>query len=881
MSSQRIQKKAKMPEDTKLQHIPQPSEAAKLPQLPPLSIDTMTQVELQDFIPQLVSIMMSNKAGLQRKNSRPDWWPLHLPWTGTKTDLLYQQSNWSEPLRDAIKKCYRHMGQERLLQVNRCDSKQTSLHGKPVDQLDPSPSYYTGPSPHNHNKRACQYAEIYICYFCEHEFSDRTQMREHQALCQERPPQLQEAMKIPAQPSDSTQGPPQMSPIKLSLSCKTPRGPKDGFIKMFNLVPKQKADKILARHRNSLDVECEELDYSVPDTPISPTTPRTPKSLISQLSREEGPTSRKRLSYSKPGDNEDRESVISGCSEDAEEKATQKGKSLLAIDVSSLLGQRIQKHVKADSFIQVIGDSESFCKTPVKNSFYEKLRNRTITFPLSYKPRRKHDGKFVHKYGFNSKQKKEIKKRLKSGLGKESRELLRSLPKCSVDVARLTKWELRRYLSKHSYRKLLNIKPKASVSDSEFPKEPLLMSKNVDKLLGLKKRSELNETKLNQLAPVNVVSEDANAEITKHKLTLYRCLLSDLAAVQSDLKKNKTTKAIQQSLALKLKQTPLKLKQTPADGHIFLKKEKIATPPVKSSTPLVQPSWVPHGNKLKKRQSGNRSVDNISIISISSDEESINSRCCAACRKKKLGLCSADLSLMPCSSSSMPPLCVSPTSSMSVTPQVSPCSCISSPESEKSLGLNLSPTPDLVQWHVKSRTFQASKGKPSFKPSLKTAIETPVSASVFQKTRQRDMNSQSKQDVSVSPKTPVKKSLSVSKLRTSPRKSSQHQPSEGSGQSQTKEKNKSIEKEIAPQENRLDAKATVSIKTSAEKSTPVTKQTVSPKTSPRKSPRKKMDTGNDLIIKTRSKAGLPLKRSKRIMSSSAQSSPKKPRTDSK
>lgn len=874
-------KKAKMPEDTKLQHIPQPSEAAKLPQLPPLSIDTMTQVELQDFIPQLVSIMMSNKAGLQRKNSRPDWWPLHLPWTGTKTDLLYQQSNWSEPLRDAIKKCYRHMGQERLLQVNRCDSKQTSLHGKPVDQLDPSPSYYTGPSPHNHNKRACQYAEIYICYFCEHEFSDRTQMREHQALCQERPPQLQEAMKIPAQPSDSTQGPPQMSPIKLSLSCKTPRGPKDGFIKMFNLVPKQKADKILARHRNSLDVECEELDYSVPDTPISPTTPRTPKSLISQLSREEGPTSRKRLSYSKPGDNEDRESVISGCSEDAEEKATQKGKSLLAIDVSSLLGQRIQKHVKADSFIQVIGDSESFCKTPVKNSFYEKLRNRTITFPLSYKPRRKHDGKFVHKYGFNSKQKKEIKKRLKSGLGKESRELLRSLPKCSVDVARLTKWELRRYLSKHSYRKLLNIKPKASVSDSEFPKEPLLMSKNVDKLLGLKKRSELNETKLNQLAPVNVVSEDANAEITKHKLTLYRCLLSDLAAVQSDLKKNKTTKAIQQSLALKLKQTPLKLKQTPADGHIFLKKEKIATPPVKSSTPLVQPSWVPHGNKLKKRQSGNRSVDNISIISISSDEESINSRCCAACRKKKLGLCSADLSLMPCSSSSMPPLCVSPTSSMSVTPQVSPCSCISSPESEKSLGLNLSPTPDLVQWHVKSRTFQASKGKPSFKPSLKMAIETPVSASVFQKTRQRDMNSQSKQDVSVSPKTPVKKSLSVSKLRTSPRKSSQHQPSEGSGQSQTKEKNKGIEKEIAPQENRLDAKATVSIKTSAEKSTPVTKQTVSPKTSPRKSPRKKMDTGNDLIIKTRSKAGLPLKRSKRIMSSSAQSSPKKPRTDSK
>lgn len=864
-----------MPEDTKLQHIPQPSEAAKLPQLPPLSIDTMTQVELQDFIPQLVTIMMSNKVGLHRKNSRPDWWPLHLPWAGTKTDLLYQQSNWSEPLRDAIKKCYRHMGQERLLQVNRCDSKQTTLHGNSQDRSEPSPSYYPGPTPHNHSKRPCQFAEIYICYFCEHEFSDRTQMREHQALCQERPPQLQEAMKIPPQTSDSTQGPPQMSPIKLSLSCKTPRGPKDGFIKMFNLVPKQKADKILARHRNSLDVECEELDYSVPDTPISPTTPRTPKSLISQLSREEGPASRKRLSYSQPGDNEDRESVVSGCSEDAEEKATQRGKSLLAIDISSLLGQRIQKHVKADSFIQVIGDSESFCKTPVKNSFYEKLRNRTITFPLSYKPRRKHDGKFVHKYGFTSKQKKEIKKRLKSGLSKESREILRSLPKCTVDVARLTKRELKRYLSKHSYRKLLNIKPTTSVSDSEFPKEPLLLSQNVDKLLGLKKRSELNKTKLNQLAPVNVVSEDANAEITKHKLTLYRCLLSDLAAVQSNLKKNKTTTAIQQCLTLKLKQMP-------ADANVTVKKEKKENPPVKSSTPLLQPPWGNQDQKLKKRQSGSRSVDNISIISISSDEESVNSRCCVACRKKKL--CSGDLSLMPCSSSTTPPLSVSPTSSVSVTPQVSPCSCISSPESEKSLGLNLSPSPELVQWHVKSRTFQATTGKPSSKPSLKSAIETPVSASVFQKTRHREVNSPRKQDISASPKTPVKKSLSVSKLRTSPRKSSQQQPSllsQGSGQSLTKEKNKSIQKEAGSEKSKIGAKAAVSTKTSTEKLTPGTKQTMSSKTSPRKSPMKKMDSGHEMIIKTRSRAGLPLKRSKRIMSSSAQSSPKKPRTESK
>nr|XP_022298566.1 uncharacterized protein LOC111107589 isoform X2 [Crassostrea virginica] len=872
-------KKAQMPEDSKLQHVPQPSEAAKLPQLPPLSIDTMTQVELQDFIPQLVSIMMSSKpGGPHRKNGRPDWWPLHLPWTGTKTDLLYHESNWSEPLRDAIRKCYRHLGQEKLLQMNTQDSPSGATVSHP-GKMGASPSYYAGPAPNN--KRMCHYAEIYICYFCEREFSDKTLMREHQTLCQERPPQLQEALTVPPQSTDPGQGPPQMSPAKLSLHYKTPRVPKDSFIKLFNLVPKQKADRILARHRNSLDVECEELDYSMPETPISPTTPRTPKSLISQLSREEGPASRKRLSYSEPaGDNEDRESVVSGCSEESEEKATQKGKSLLTIDVSSLLGQRIQKHVKADSFLQVIGDSESFCKTPVKNSFYEKLRNRTITFPLSYKPRRKHDGKFVHMYGFTSRQKKEIKKRLKSGLCKKSREILRSLPKCSVDVARLTNWELKRFMSKQSYRKLMNIKPKYTVSESEFPKEPLLLSPNVDKLLGLKKRSEFNKTQLNRLAPVNVVSEDANAEITRQKLTLYRCLLSDLAAMQSSMTKNKTTQALQKSLKLKLNQRPA----VESHDSVSVKKEKPEISGIQASTPLLNPPL--HDTKLKRKRSLNQSVDDISIISISSDEESVNSRCCVACRKKK-----QFSPVLPLPLPNSRPLSVSPSSSVSVTPQVSPCSCISSPESEASLHLRLSPVSDLVQWHVKSPTSQATKSRTSVKPSLKAAMETPVSSAVFQKTKSREVSPLKRQDSPVPSRSPARKPLtdtSMSKLRTSPRKS-QQSPSvsvEVKVQGHSKEKDKNLEKKETSIENlRLGPKATASPKTSPQKSSQG-KQMTPQKTSPKKSSSvKKTEFQQDLTeIQTRSRSGIPPKRSKRIMSLSSlspQSSPKKPRIDSK
>lgn len=86
---------------------------------------------------------------------------------------------------------------------------------------------------------------------------------------------------------------------------------------------------------------------------------------------------------------------------------------------------------------------------------------------------------------------------MKLGFSKESREFLRSLFKCLVDVVRFINWEFRRYLFKYNYRKFMNIKFIVSVFDLEFLKEFFFMFKNVDKFFGLKKRFELNETKLN------------------------------------------------------------------------------------------------------------------------------------------------------------------------------------------------------------------------------------------------------------------------------------------------------------------------------------------------------------------------------------------------
>ncbi|XP_033746260.1 uncharacterized protein LOC117331572 [Pecten maximus] len=677
-------RRSRMPEDTKLGMHPYSAEACQIPQLPHLSIDTMTLSQLRDLIPYLLTLVRGKTADLAGKDAKPDWWPTDIPWSDTKTDVTQQETVWTDMLRNVVKSCYKHMGQESSLRSKAHAKTRSSQNYSVLQTYLQHASRVKAGKGKKYNAKP--YAEIYVCFFCEKEFMDRSEMRQHQEKCVERPPTLQ-IVGTPPRQTLSSRGPPPISPSpKMLFSEKNIRPSKDLFIRLVNLVPQKKADKIRAKHRYSQEIDCEKIDL---DEPMSPTTPRTPKSLISQLSRDDSAaTSKKRLSYSEPVDS-DRESVASGSCEEGEGGTVQKGKSLLSIDLSSLLGQRIQKHIHTESGLLVIPNAEQFCKTPVKNDTLGKLRHRVVTFPVTYKARKKNVANYAHEYTFNSRQKREHFRRVRTGLNISSYKLLKSLPQCMVSMNQLNDRELRRWLSRFIYNKLKGIKTAVVQEEAVFPKEPLLMSKDIDNLLGLKRRSGSNSNPPLSLA--NVVSEQVNAEASKQKLTLYRCLLSDVSSYsvlygdKDFAAKSATEKGRQSSQSSKTNK-----------GFVLP-----GNPPFSSVLDLpVYPK--------------SRSDDDISVLSMSSDEESLKSGCCMECRRRKLGQPTPDQvfrspSVSPMSSPitdskaklvknvTLPvnmPLQINPyaSSSMVKSPDVSPCSCLSSPGSDYDHKIYPSPT---------------------------------------------------------------------------------------------------------------------------------------------------------------------------------------------
>ncbi|XP_060078499.1 uncharacterized protein LOC132557985 [Ylistrum balloti] len=712
-------RKSRMPEDTKLGMHPYSAEACQIPQLPHLSIDTLTLNQLRDLIPYLMTLVRGKTVDLTGKDAKPDWWPSDIPWSDTKTDVNQQETVWTDMLRNVVKSCYKHMGQESSL-LSKSQAKTRSLQSYPMLQsiLQHASRVKAGKGKKSNAK---QYAEIYVCFFCEKEFLDRSEMRQHQEKCVERPPTLQ-VVGTPPRQTISPRGPPPISPLpKMLLSEKNIRPSKDLFIKLVNLVPQKKAEKIRAKHRYSQEIDCEKIDL---DEPMSPTTPRTPKSLISQLSRDDSAAiSKKRLSYSEPVDS-DRESVASGSCEEGEGGSVQKGRSLLSIDLTSLLGQRIQKHIHTESGLLVIPNAEQFCKTPVKNDTLGKLRHRVVTFPVTYKARKKHVGNYTHDYTFNSKQRRERLRRVRTGINTSSYKLLKSLPQCKVFMDQLKDSDLRRWLSRFMYNKLKGIKKTVVEEEAVFPKEPLLMSKDIDNLLGLKRRSGSNSNPPLSLA--NVVSEQVNAEASKQKLTLYRCLLSDvssygvlygdknLAAKSANVKSNKKSSECGRQYNLKSSQSSKTNKSSTLSGN---------------SSPVIS------GVLDLPAYSKSRSDDDISVLSMSSDEESLKSGCCMECRRRKLCPTTHDPvfrspSVSPMSSPNtdsrarlvksvtLPvntPLQINPYASSNGlrSPDISPCSCLSSPGSDYDHKIYPSPTSSTKGVLSTSVTKLNVKGFPS------------------------------------------------------------------------------------------------------------------------------------------------------------------------
>lgn len=457
----------------------------------------------------------------------------------------------------------------------------------------------------------------------------------------------------------------------------------NNFVAALDLVPASRARKIrLARRRNT---ECETIDLEEPQTSISPTTPRTPKSLMSQLSRDasncngsEGGQSRRRLSYlaqmsDKTAENNEEESGSDGessssSSEEAEDPKLHK-KSLLSIDVTSGLGQRVLKHMTSEAHVPIIADVEQFCHTPIKDMYQDRLRARQQVYPITYKltHKRLRQQQHCHVYKFTLEDKVEFMEKMKTGLARRSRDLLRHIRKCSVVLRRLSlktlcKWKPS--LNKISVSlKPLTIKeiaywttPKVSmlgeISPAVFPDGPTILLTDIDRVLGL--RRKLGESLgARRLSASHCVSEVANAELQQQKLTVYRSLLLDLS--HSDCEQVETIAQCRQHCSLvrsSSTKTKDKMRGTRKDHFPVLYSMLNTLPPEKSnknrlafSANLKNPLKIeiPSSSGVKdlvlssgENRKNCASDDSFSIRTSSSDEDCpAASTCCVLCTRRQ------------------------------------------------------------------------------------------------------------------------------------------------------------------------------------------------------------------------------------------------------
>jgi hypothetical protein len=227
-------------------------------------------------------------------------------------------------------------------------------------------------------------------------------------------------------------------------------------------------------------------------------------------------------------------------------------KSLLMIDVTSALGQRVLKHTTAavETKVAVVNDAEHFCRTPIKDQYQDRLRMREPTYPITWKltHKRLRQQLHCHIYKFTNADKAEFMEKMRTGLIYECRQLLACLKKCSVVVKRLSrktlyKWKPSlqktsvplRQLSAEEIRQWTEPKPKPPPPDQPcvFPEGPALLSRDtdVDRVLGLQRKDQRKPNpKLGpRLLASHCMSETESVQLQLQKLTVYRSLLTDLS----------------------------------------------------------------------------------------------------------------------------------------------------------------------------------------------------------------------------------------------------------------------------------------------------------------------------------------------------------------
>ncbi|XP_052266895.1 uncharacterized protein LOC127868831 isoform X2 [Dreissena polymorpha] len=651
--------------------------------LPSLKMDTMSKSELKEFIPGLLKMLTGRPSAFHsRRSGKPVWWPDDVSWVNNITDW-YSQKLWPDVLKDIIVSGYRHVGQTHLLS----DSKHPGLQACLAQQREVGEATVGARScPQTPIKTKSltkdlylpYYAEIYICYFCEKEFIQRDSMQVHQSLCPKRPVFTLEAGETLTLGAGTSRLAFQDMQGESSFKSRTEVGnvgnkwsslSKEKFVPNLGLIAHKEAVAILKR-KPKLEIDCDIKLDDVDPVPLSPVQMSSPTSLMSQLSREES-AARRHLSYSMSMDRNEIHSVPSDEDSDNDADADKKQQSgpqlnLLNIPITSLLGQRVKKYVHVDTALPVVADSDSFCRTPVKNQFLEKLRKKPLVYPMIYKPRRVANmQKQNHTYWFTKKQKKEFNCFAEYGLSVRSYELLKKMKKFRVTVEKMSRrtllmWVPRRVLDKILRGKFKGLKvggctyeEEFSTSECEFPSGPSLLAPNIDKLLGLKKKSSQKSPQkaLKPLGLTNCVSEEMEAEASKQKLTLYRSLLYEMSVV-------KTAVVMEDIAGTKERCSGMKsvardnLKSINNDSEIFRKSDKGASTNVvevkdqksvgttmeyktlRSILTSGRDNSLHTTNKLLEPGSSQPDMDRLSVRSVSSENESISSNCCSAAADK-------------------------------------------------------------------------------------------------------------------------------------------------------------------------------------------------------------------------------------------------------
>ncbi|XP_064606195.1 uncharacterized protein LOC135471078 [Liolophura sinensis] len=609
-----VQLQPKMPEAAKLTSLS--NGGVPMPTLPSITINKMTQAQLRKFIPHLLQNVTGDAIPGFGPVPKPLWWPSDVPWHHSRLDhktnpfkerfetaivikfrlsaFQYKRIDYDHDLTydrkikllgrvdfryvksvpesaasplTMIDNYYRDATNAGLKQESytrdkwgelpSCNLRSSPRTRRVSNTLLPDivhPRNTPMPRKDFPSMEAKPFLEIYICFFCEKEFENKRDMCHHQARCKEQPPELKVVLSLPRQPLHIQ--PPQISPAP-EMCIPVARPPKKTFMESLNLLACQKAKEIKAKVRESTDVDCEIIDViEPPKTPVALTPPRTPKLLISQLSRDESWTRRKSASFSwAPTDLSDDESINSGPSENEPDSFStcQRNASLLSIPFTSLLGQRIRKHVKSEGQSAVVWNVESFCKTPVKNNALQRLRERQSNYPVTFKKTKRFSTKHTHEYKFNSKQKSDFLKCLEVGLSKRSLRLLKKTRNCSVNLKRLTRSQLNHWLRSGPKGNVSSSKPAVMPVDqmksavcllgrNVFPRQPALLSADMDRILGLKKKVSQEGHQQAKLPLGSIVSEQLNAEASQQKLTVYRSLLSEYSSSHPVLQHSESSK---------------------------------------------------------------------------------------------------------------------------------------------------------------------------------------------------------------------------------------------------------------------------------------------------------------------------------------------------